>query len=132
MIAYALIKAIVEIGWCYAALKRFRDSSGTTLLAAGVRYGLFRVLVGRALAFLLEDQLRHLTEWAAYALVVLPLRWLCWSIVLELIATRTVRLRSLFVGHRRTGTLRLAGVALSSVADVWGLLAGVWAGSLWP
>jgi hypothetical protein len=63
---------------------------------------------------------------------VLPLRWLAWSWIADLIVFGRIRLLAILAGDRRSNLWGLRGTLLSCLADLLALLSGVWVGHFWP
>jgi len=131
MILYLTTKFATETAWCLVGLVWFRRESVLSLLPSGARYGLLRLALGWLLGLSIRS-LGRPPEWVVWFGILLPLRWMAWSIVGTFIDRREIRLRALLAIDRRSNLWRLSGVGLSTLADLPALLAGIWTGNLWP
>jgi hypothetical protein len=132
MLAYVLALFAVETAWCYVGLRRLRQpvESGSVLRA--LTYGLVRLLIGRTMVFVTQNYETGIPEWIVYACILLPLRWVAWSLGAELIAGGRVRLGALVAGDRGSNLWRLGGTLVCCAADLIALFSGYWVGLFWP
>ncbi len=132
MVVYVLVLYVAEAAWCYVGLRRLREPVENVSVLRALPYGLVRLLIGRTLVFLTQDFVMGVSEWVVYAFVLLPLRWLAWSLVAELIAVRRVRFGAILAGDRGSNLWRLRGTLLCCAADLIALFDGYWVGLFWP
>lgn len=132
MIFYVLTLYVAESAWCYVGLRRLRDPVESVSRHRALTYGLVRLLIGRTMVFVTQNFLTGVSDWVIYGAVLLPLRWLAWSLVAELIAVGRVRFAILLVGDRRSNLWRLSGALLCCAADLIVLFGGYWVGLFWP
>jgi len=132
MIAYVLTLSVAESAWCYVGLRRLRDPVESVSLPRVLTYGLVRLLIGRTMVFVTQNFLTGVSDWVIYGAVLLPLRWLAWSLVAELIAVGRVLFATLLAGNRASNLWRLSGTLLCCAADLIVLFGGYWVGLFWP
>lgn len=132
MLAYVLVLSVAEAAWCHAGLRRLREPAGSVSVLRALSLGLVRLLIGRAIVIVTGYLVVGVSEWVIYGLVLLPLRWLAWSFIAELIAGGRVRLVVLPAGNRKSNLWVLGGTLLCCAADLVAFLNGIWAGHLWP
>jgi hypothetical protein len=84
------------------------------------------------MVFVTQNFLTGVSDWVIYGVVLLPLRWLAWSLVAELIAVGRVRFGNLLAGDRGSNLWRLSGTLLCCAADPIVLFGGYWVGLFWP
>jgi hypothetical protein len=132
MIVYVLALYVAEAAWCYVGLRRLREPVESLSGLRALTYGLVRLLIGRTMVFVTQNFLTGVSDWVIYGVVLLPLRWLAWSFVAELIAVGRVRFGTLLAGDRRSNLWRLGGTLLCCAADLIVLFGGYWVGLFWP
>jgi hypothetical protein len=132
MLVYVLVLFVAETAWCYVGLRRLREPVENVRVIQALTYGVVRLLMGRTIMFLTQDFVTGVPEPAAYAFVLLPLRWLAWSLVAELIAAGRVRFVATLASDSRSNLWRLVGTLLCCAADLIALLNGYRVGEFWP
>ncbi len=130
-ILYLILKFLVETLWCALGLRIFRPE-GPRSAQDALKYGLFRLAIGRGAMLLFSGSyLRQIPEAVLFGILVLVC-WPEWSLLNELVAGRKPRAKTLVMARDSASyRWRAGGVLVSCVADLAALLLGIRVDELW-
>jgi hypothetical protein len=131
IVLYLLIKFSAYAWWCNAGLVRTRQKPDTPeqdFLGKAFGLGLFRSLLGGAFGvaiyfltvpFMAVNSHLVESEFLAYALVYIPVRWIEWSIIAMILYRESRSLSGFIIGGSASDRKwRAAGILISCAADI--------------